>query len=1116
MGSLISIHCQENTPRDILTYLIRECAVHFGAADLRAYHAVLQALSKQGDIDATQSTFLELSRVHGRPKHPKFYAPLIYAYARVADADGAQTAFNLMEKLGVERSTHCWNILLYAYVRAHQPKRALTTFQLMVTQKVVPDAHTFGTLMSIPSSSGDINELNKMLQLAKEYNIKISYEMLAGVVYSHCLNDDINAAIELAVSSTRENLGEPPVKMWNHILKYYAFRGEPDNVLRVQEQMKELGVLPDAMTYSAFMTALIAVGKTGEAARILRYLDIKKKLMATRFHYAIVLQGFLLEGNRDMGHVIYHEMLQRFPDVGPSARLALLRLKGQMSLEAAGPSVEAMSDGVAATLAEISITDRATQEPQRGIGRRKSVDGYPAVFFEDLVKLLLIKGRFKQADELLNRFSSLAQSAFLNLNSNSDKSISHLTSRLAILKSTRSWDVLEDTWMQILSLGVKLGQSIDSSTLFEGAPLDLVTDLPITTNSQVELNPTHILPKPPGIHISSFASPWLAHKSSSSDIWDSKILFARRFILSAAITRYLSALAEQQLFDKAIDTVGRLEKMGFALTGKNLNFYIQTLLHSSKLEHTVLAFQLFEEKLLSNTPPWSVLIRGKWKPTGASERHINVSSAGLDKRKDVEKRRPDLLLPTYLTCVHLATALQQSQRIARRGEGDTLPLFSLSQAAPGTFNFIRKIPHVPDRIQGILLRNTKTLRGDGLRHLGHQFKADRSGVLQSQSPLDHVPVDRILGLEEDLGILESDMKSDINAGSLGIFTRSDETPPPRVARDDLPVVVQNESIEDPLPLSKAMGVQDASTQIVAQGEIYEGQINRSYIYLDDKHRFETSVERTVRIENEERSLMDVIQTMRSDVKHPRLLSDMRFGRPSFQVPARKASGIGNSRFRGRDLYNHENCELEGKALTEKHMRENQMNSIKFRSGNASTGIFNSIQGVDRLLLPHFERSRYPAGPYPTRSLYRADDQRSPLNVKLTAKIPKKEPLPRSLLRGYTINRVRREKQAFLRRRRQEARRRTWERRAEREEAVFLGDQSQLYKTLDETVEMNRVSAAAAKVHEKDRIQAQRLAAHKAESRRILKAYSPERARKQTESELLAWEDADDNEDKDKR
>ncbi|KEF55235.1 uncharacterized protein A1O9_08889 [Exophiala aquamarina CBS 119918] len=1122
IGSLISIHTQEQASRRTLTYLLQEFATHHGVADQQAYHAVLHALSKQGDINGTQSVFLELSRVHGQPKHPKFYSPLIYAYARVADPEGAKSIFGLMESLGVERNTHCWNILLYAFVRADQPECALQLFQSMVTQGVVPDAHTFGTLMSIPSSSGDINEVMRVVQLAQQYNINVSYEMTAGVVHSHCLNDDPDAALQFAVASTGAMLGGSPIKMWNHILRYYAFRAEPEKLLRIQDQMKELGVVPDAMTYAAFMTALVIVGKTGEAARILRHLDIKKRLVASRFQYAIVLQGFLLEGNRDMGQVIYHEMLQRFPDVGPTARLAMLRLKGQISLEARGPSVADVSDYVAETLAEISVADRATNEPQRGIGRRRNVDAFPSVFVEDLIKLLVLKGRFKQAGYLLNRFSSLAQSAFLGLNPRSDKSITLLTARLAILKSQKAWNILEDTWTQILRLGVKFGQSIDVSTLSGTKSPNLAAESPTTTASQLAVNPTTILPEPETMSIPSFAEPWLLH-NSSPNVWESKIIFPRRFILSAAITRYLSAMAEQKLFDKAVETVERLQTMGFALTSKNLNFYIQILLYSPNLEHTTLAFRLFEEKLLPNTPPWSVLARGKWKATDASERHTFVSASGLEKRKDVEKRRPDLLLPTYLTCVHLARILQQSQRLAELGKGDTAPLIALSQVAPGTFHFIRKIPHVPDRVQGILLRNTKIIRGDSLRHFGHQFKADRSGVLESQSPIDHVPVEKILSLNEDLGGFSSELNNDINGISSSDFIGWEEDHSARGTDKDLTVVAQIESFEDSDVAAKPIkpppsedSLINTSAQTVAQGERYEGQINRSYIYLDHKHRFESSVERSERIKNEEEKLMAVVHTMRSDVKHPRLMSHMRFGRPSLKAPARKVPTIGDRTNWGRSLYNPTSHPLESIALSAKSMREDQMEAIRCQANYGRTGKYKLIREINRGPPQRLERVNAPAGPYTRRSLYRAEDTGAPLDVKLAAKVDKMGPLPRSLLRGFTFNRMARQRQVFLRKWKEEERSKSWERRAQSEEAVFLGDQSQVYNALDETVEMNRAKAAAARVNEKERLQAQKLEAHKAESRRILKAYAPERERKQAEADLLAKEEVDDDDEKKKK
>lgn len=1116
MGSLISIHCQEEVSADTLTYLLQEFTSHHQVADLPAYLKVLASLSKQGDINGTQSVFLELCRVHGQPKDPKYYSPLIYAYARVADAEGAESIFKTMENLGIEPNTHCWNNLLYAYVRASQPERALQFFQSMMAQQVPPDDHTFGILMSIHSDSGDTDQVLKVVELAQQYRIEGSYEMIAGVVHSYCLNDQIDTAIDLAVITTRARYPGSPVKMWNHILRYYAFHAESEKVLKIQDQMNELGVVADAMTYATFMTALIVIGKTGEAVRILRSLDIKQRTIATRFHYAIILQGYLLEGNRDMAQVIYNEMQQRFPDVGPSARLAMLRMKGQRSLEAGSTaSVSHLSDYVADALVETSVADRATKEPQRGIGRRRNVDAFPSAFVEDLIKLLIIKGRFRQAELLLNRFSSLAGSAYLSMNPQSSESIPLLTARLATLKSQRAWSTIEEVWAQILRLGVQSGRAINASTTPISTFPDLVTTSPTSTNNRITEDTTNMIAQSQSEQISSTTEP-RSGQNSSPEISKSRILFPKRFILNAAITRYLGALAEQKLYDKAVDTVEKLQTMGFALTSKNLNFYIQILTHSPNLEHSTLAFQLFERELLANTPPWNILARGKWKPTDPSERDTFVSARGLEQRKVIEKRNPDLLIPTYFTCVHLAMVLREFQQVAGRGQGDTLPLFSLSKAAPGTFNFIRKIPHLPDRIQSVLLRERNLIKGDRFKRLAQTSKADRSGILESQSPIDHVPVDKSIGLDEELALLSPNPDSDGNSIS------SDTAVPAQAPDTDLPVDDQNENVEDfgamfesEEALPSENEIIDASAQVVARGEQYEGEINRSYVYLDRERRFEDSEERSERLQKQEEELMNTVQTMRLDLKRPSIMSNMRFGRPSLKSPTREGPDQ-NEFSRHGQIYNPRIYRLEAKALAAKRRRDDQVTAISdMADGSTPPRISDrKVRSIPQVQIETWrppQDSKAPRGPYGKRSLHWVNDKRSPLDVKLVAKVQPLNTLPKKLLRAFPRNRAYRERMAFLTKLKEEKRmQRTARDLRLMEEESKAGNQELLYKTLDETVEMNRAMAEAAKVNQHELLQAQRLAAKKAERQRILKMYDPQGAKEAREAEMLAKENTDDD------
>lgn len=1085
MGALISIHCQDAAPAEILTYLLKEFATHLRVPDRQAYQKVLSALSKQGDVTGAQHVFLELCRVHGRPVKPDFYSPLIYAYARVADAEGAHSIFSMMEKVGVAQNTYCWNALLHAYVRANQPERALQLFQSMIAQQVPLDEYTFGTLMSIYSSSGDIDQVIQVVNLAQQHNIDATYEMIAGVVHSHCLNDQIDAAVELAVVSTKSNHRGSPVKMWNHILRYYAFHTEATKLVQIQEQMHQLGVQPDGMSYAALMTALIVIGKTAEASQILRSLDIEYNITASRFHYAIVLQGYLLEGNRDMGQVIYHEMLQRFTDVGPSARLAIQRMQGQLSFEAGvADPVDTVSNSVADALVETSVADRATKEPQRGIARRRTVDAFPATFVEDLMKLLIIKGRFRQAELLTERFLSLVESSYLGLNHLGNESIPLLIGRLAILKSQRDWHSIEKTWERILRLAIRIGQPVGASITTDDGSSKLAT----TSQVSFELH---------------------RGQTSSLELPKSTILFSQRFILKDAITSYLGALAEQQLYAKAASTLETLQAMGFVLTSKNVNFYIQILTHSTKLEHNTLAFQLFEGKLLPNTPPWNVLVRGKWKASDSSERDTVVSVHGLEDRKAIEKRNPGLLMPTYFTCVHLAMVLREYQQLAGRGSGNTLPLLSVSKAAPGTFDFIRKIPHIPDRIQSVLLRDRYRVRGDRLKRVAREMEVDRSGILGSKSPVDHVPAEYALSLDAELAQLEPRPHPAGGPSSLVDPNYPDMLAPARDSRHDNHVQLRN--------------VLAASARVVAQGQQYEGEIAKSYLYLDRKGRFETQEERHERLQNHEATLINVVQTMSSDVNALRTMSNMRFGHPALKPTLRARLGTKKNLRNGR-LYNLSIQEVEMKARVTKRRQELQVAAFsdvlgEKVSSNISAGNLNSSPRVEVQKPRRTYHARSPRGPYGNRTLRQANDACLPRDVKLTAKLERRmDSLPSVLLRGFSRNREYRQRKAFRNKRRiQNSERRVQSavRNLEAEEKQ-VKEQELLYRTLDKTVEMNRSMAEAAEVDQHALLQAQRREERKIRNQRILEMYSPERARRGNEAGTLAQDKSGGDEHKEKK
>ncbi|ETI20273.1 hypothetical protein G647_08307 [Cladophialophora carrionii CBS 160.54] len=870
-GSLLSIHTEQGASAQTYIHYLNEFATFHGVADTRSYQKVLSALATQGDIDGVQDVFLRLCQAHGRPTEPAFYTPLLYVYARLGDVATTEREFQTMKRYGVKPTGYAWNILIYAHARSSQPEHALRVLSRMQAEGVTPDVYTFTTLIGVFARKGDTNAVLDILEKAQQNQVKGSYALITGLVQSYCLNDQAEAAERLAAAATTATFRGNPTTMWNYLLRHYAFLADSKSMLRVQQQMTALGVDADAMTHAAFMTALVLLGKTRDAVQILRTLNMSQTFAATSFHYAIILHGFAQEGDRDMANVIYQELVERFPRLGASPRLAMLHLQaGRNPIENERPKFAAQY--LEEILYGLSTEERASRQPQPGLRRRRSVEAVPSLYVEYFVDLLMTKGQVKRAEQLVQRFEALHQSSYLHSSSSTSMSIPLLCARLSVQAEKQAWDDVEAIWRSILERAIQLGQP---SRIREQKPLPEITE---NGKAHTQETPASLPLQPVGLpevglvpsNQFTFGSmiPENSLDAFPLDEPGLAILYSQRHLLEAPFNRYLNTLAVRQLQTSAIALVAKMEKVGFALTSKNWNMYIQIMTRSEDPEHWLLAYKLFERKMIAHTPPWPVLQRGKWLPPQESEGTPSVPM----HRKVIEKRDPGQLMPTYYTAVHLASALLKANRLA--AEGDNTIYTAIWKRAPLTCRYIRRMPYLKDRIQGLLLRNRK-MRILPPRRPRLHTTPDRSGVLGSRSPADHVPVTELVGLNSALKMDATDTKS-------------------------------NAAI--------------ARTRAVRRAELYEGQIPRTQVGRGEKlgSKKEEQFERRVR--HKEEKLLRTLQRMRRDVFLPRTVSDMYIGHPTIPSSVNLVR-TGSPRQARQALYGTEQQRLIKEARTRRLLRE---------------------------------------------------------------------------------------------------------------------------------------------------------------------------------------------------
>jgi pentatricopeptide repeat-containing protein PET309 len=847
-GSLISIFTDASQPSHSMRFLLDEFASMHGHPDPRAYQKVMVACSRLGDVKGVYEVFKQFSERYGLPQDLRYITPLLYVHARLGDVASTQAQFDsLMSDFNIEPDTYCWNILLASHARAKDSTGAFKAFQEMQQFGVKSDAYTFGTLMGICSNNGDTEAVHKLVDLARKENITGTTAMVDTLVHSYCLNDEPESAKDLVEAATNMNLEGSPTRMWNILLRHYAFQADSEGVLRVQERMREMSVKPDDMTYAALMTALVVIGKTKDAAHILRSLHFNEHLTATLFHYSIVLHGFAMEGNRDMVSVIYNEILERFPRPSVSARLAVLHSQTgrdknawrtrQMRIAPASKMLHLPRalDFLADTLLETSQVDLATKDPQPGLQRRSPSEALPSIYMEFLINTLNSAGAFNKAEKLLSRCQSLIDNSYLSLPEKTKGSIQLLTSHMIGCIRKGEWARVDNCWDLILARVLPQGQQLlrNRDTISEQS---FVSTTPPPSSSALGISLPHG-------HKFLGSTTNFPSRSEGDAL---RILPSQRYLLAVPLTRYIQALSAQKLVALVPSLVEKLEKAGFALNSKNYNTYIQVLTQSADPQHQLQAFKIFEEKLLPNMPPWSILRRGKWVPRSVLDRkeQDRVPDPDIDPkpepdpepdpepvpRKLIEKFRPGHLVPTYYTMVFLGSVLMRFQRGGAKGE--EMNLRQLRFHAPGTVEAVARLPYLRDRIQGVLLRG-RQIRGDLVKRPRRPPKPDRAGLLGSKSPLDHMPIDHAY-----------------------------EDPSPEV-----PLDVKQTANSESVPPS------------LWAAQIYTGEILREPAVLERTGRAEFDQEFRKRLRRERQERSALLKQMRADAKKERLVSDIYIGEP---------------------------------------------------------------------------------------------------------------------------------------------------------------------------------------------------------------------------------------------
>ena len=701
-------------------YLLDESYRFCSTPTVRTYIYALTAFSRAGSVEAVHKV---LDRIMSDPKGPgrlilvKLMKPLIYVHARIGDVNGALTQFRRMtDEFGCEADIECYNVLIGAYTGARDFFGALSIFKEMLSRNVQPDDYSFSTLMAHCAKRGDIEGVRNLIRMARERKIPMTIPMLASVVEAYCKNHRLDMAESVAESALDVNAKGARVRMWNMLLWNYAFRLELDSFSRIRTRMRDIGLQPDGFTYAALMLCLVLTGYPDSARRVLRTLHRTGRIEATRFHYDIILSGYLRSRNRDMVHVIFREMEERFGNPGIGSRvldlrneigrdLDLARETGYRTNEAdfdpTGDDFDLAeetglgSDNAPASLppvrlahAENRLSDTvsrfdvsilASEGPFIESRSQPLGEAFPAVFYEHIIRAYGNRGAIGKVEALFKDYLGARPSPIPSAHPYDLTPSRLLTTLMNTYVKARRHDEVDIIWKTLFRRSVK-----DSRQ-------------------------------------SNIAS-WLSSGGEAMPAMDEAlpILPSQRFILSWPISLYMRSIADRGEFLKLREVVKQVEDAGFSLTSFNWAVYVERLCHSDSMSGIFEAFSVYEKTFMPCFPSWGALRRGSvLRPPDVSEYLVFMDGVRLRQRHQgflgkkgrfhLAKIRPGSIVPTYTTAIHVASAYRFiKDRSVVYGDGELRDLYAI---APQTIDALGLLPFSKDKLQRTLLRGRSYDRG---------------------------------------------------------------------------------------------------------------------------------------------------------------------------------------------------------------------------------------------------------------------------------------------------------------------------------------------------------------------------------------------------------------------
>ncbi|XP_057850972.2 pentatricopeptide repeat-containing protein At2g27610 [Cryptomeria japonica] len=335
---------------------------------------------------------------------------LVTMYAKSENISCASKIFNKLH----EPDFVSWTAMISGYTWNGYGEEALNLFCKMHRASLMLNEFTFASALGACAIQAAAIESGKQVHAC---TIKTGYQSFLCVasslvtMYSKCGN--IEAANRLF-----EKMHERDVVSWNAMVTGYAQHGQGAEALRIFEQMQDVGIKPDHITFVGVLSACSHVGFVDEGYKYFYSMFEQHQITPTADHYACIVDLICRAGRLDEARDFISKMPVKVNATVWRTLLGACRVYGNMELgrHAAECILELEPHDSAAYVLLSNIYSAAGMWDDREKVRKlmedrgvKKVTGYTWIEVNNKVHTFVAKDRsHSQTTEIYSKLKQLA------------------------------------------------------------------------------------------------------------------------------------------------------------------------------------------------------------------------------------------------------------------------------------------------------------------------------------------------------------------------------------------------------------------------------------------------------------------------------------------------------------------------------------------------------------------------------------------------------------------------------------------------------------------------------------------------------------------------------------